>query len=120
MALLCFLLLIAQSAAAPVAPPPAAPPTDWPYRPGEDDYPAAALRNDEQGKTSYRIEIGPDGRVSRCTITGSSGSATLDAATCRLLRTRTRFVPAQDSEGHPVPDTRDGDITWRLPLPEGD
>ena len=118
MALLPVLLFAAQSAPAAAVPPAPAPLTDWPYRFSDDDYPPAALRNEEQGKTSYRLEIGPDGRVSRCTITGSSGSSVLDAATCRILRVRTRFAPAQDSEGHYIPDTRDGDVTWRLPPDE--
>ena len=29
-----------------------------------DDYPASALRNEEQGTTGFRLDVGPDGRVS--------------------------------------------------------
>jgi len=116
-------LLLAQPSARPPAPAPApapdaAPlrPTAWPFRLFTDeDYPAAALRAREQGRVVYRIEIGPDGRVSGCAVRRSSGSASLDAATCRIVRSRARFAPARDGAGRPVRDHRDGDVLWRLP-----
>ena len=121
--LLAALLAVQSGPAAPAAIPPAAGtvairPTDWPPIGlfTDDDYPAGALRGEHQGLVRFRLEIGPDGRVSNCTIRSSSGSSSLDERTCRILRTRSRFVPARDSEGHPVPDTRDGEVTWRLPL----
>lgn len=81
----------------------------------DEDYPASAIRAGEQGIVRYRLDIGPNGRVTSCTITASSGSAALDSTTCRLLRSRARFTPARDSSGQPVNDTADGAITWRLP-----
>jgi len=110
--------LLAQGMAAPpaaAATPPPGPPTDWPFRFQDEDYPAAALRGGEQGTVLYRLEIGPDGRVSNCTIRSSSGSAALDTRTCQVVRRRARFTPARDSEGNAVPDRRDGEVTWRLP-----
>jgi protein TonB len=79
-----------------------------------DDYPAAALRAEEEGRVNYRIAIGADGRVNDCTITGSSGSTALDTATCRILRSRARFVPARDRAGRPAADSRSGTIEWRM------
>lgn len=104
---------------APAAPAttPAAPPqplTAWPFRFSDDDYPAAALRGDHQGTVRYRVEIGPEGRVAGCTIIGSSGSGALDSATCRIVSRRGRFTPARDSAGAPVPDAREGEVTWRM------
>lgn len=116
-------ILAAQSStgahiATPAVPPPAAtvpqPPAEWPFRFNDDDYPAAAMRGNEQGTTRYRIAIDPDGRVARCTITGSSGSAPLDTATCRIVTRRARFAPAHDSAGNAVPDAREGEVTWRM------
>ena len=80
-----------------------------------DDYPASALRNEEQGTTSFRLDVGPDGRVSGCTVTGSSGSSALDSATCRLLRSRARFTPATDSTGAKTSDSVSGRIRWQIP-----
>ena len=105
-------------AARPAAPPPAAtvpgPPTEWPFRFHDFDYPAAATRNEEEGTTRYRVEIGPDGRVARCTIIGSSGSSALDQTTCRIVMRRARFTPARNRAGKPVRDTREAEVTWRM------
>lgn len=79
-----------------------------------DDYPAAALRNEEQGTVAIRLDIGVDGAVTACTVTGSSGSQSLDSTTCRLLQQRARFSPARDARGRPVPDTYTQHIAWRI------
>ncbi len=127
------LLLAAQAAPAParpggyaVPPPPPPPRTAAPVRPraplasyfSPDDYPAEALRNGEQGIVSYRLHVGPMGRVTRCVVTGSSGSAVLDAAACRILAERARFAPARDRRGRPTADIFSGRIRWELPPPE--
>jgi protein TonB len=80
-----------------------------------DDYPDSAIRNEEQGTTGFRLDVGPDGRVSNCTVTSSSGSSALDNATCRLMRSRARFTPATDSTGARVSDSVSSRIRWVLP-----
>lgn len=80
-----------------------------------DDYPAAAIRSEAQGTTSFRLTIGTSGRVENCQVTGSSGNSALDAATCRILRSRARYTPARDSNGNPTSGTDTGRVTWRLP-----
>lgn len=80
-----------------------------------DDYPAAAIRAYHEGTTAFRLLIGPDGRVAECAVTGSSGSAPLDEATCRILRSRARYTPARNAEGSPVNGADSGRVTWRLP-----
>lgn len=114
-------------------PPPAAPPPPPPPPPpapkveparakanlasyvSDEDYPDSAERNKEQGTTAFTLDVGPDGRVTGCSIAGSSGSSTLDATTCRLMRSRARFTPAHDSSGNPVGDRVSGRIRWVLP-----
>lgn len=66
--------------------------------------PAAALEGGEQGSVSCRLQVDAEGRVTKCEVTGSSGPATLDAATCPLLLERARFITAEA-----VP------ASWRLP-----
>lgn len=80
-----------------------------------DDYPQSAIRNEEQGTTGVRITVGPDGRAWSCDVISSSGSSSLDAATCNILRRRARFVPARDEAGNPISDTYDQRISWGLP-----
>ena len=80
-----------------------------------DDYPASAVRNDEQGTTRFQLTVGPDGRVKDCRVTGSSGSSALDTTTCRLMKSRARFTPARDSDGNAAGDTVSNAIRWVLP-----
>ena len=79
-----------------------------------DDYPNAALRNEEQGTATVALGVDPKGTVSSCTVTASSGSDSLDTTTCRLMIERARFTPAHDRRGRPVRDTYVQKITWRL------
>ena len=80
-----------------------------------DDYPAAALRAEAEGTTRFSLAIGPDGRVTNCTVTGSSGNSALDSATCRILRSRARYTPARDQNRNPTSGQDRGSVTWRLP-----
>jgi TonB family protein len=79
------------------------------------DYPAAALRNNEQGRVAFTLDIGPNGRVTNCSIRESSGSATLDSTTCRIMRSRARYTPARDARGVAVADRHQSAVTWVLP-----
>jgi TonB family protein len=124
-AFLALSLFAAGAAAQPSAPPDAEsqPGSKAPARAranlaslfSDEDYPTAALRNHEQGAVAFRIDVGADGSPTGCSVTGSSGSALLDATTCRLLMERARFEPARDSRGRPTADHYSGRIVWRLP-----
>lgn len=110
---------------APAPAPPAAPPQPRKVEPARaranlgsyvsnDDYPAAAINANQEGVTSFRLDVGPDGRVTNCTVTGSSGSSSLDSTTCRLMRARARFTPARDSNGNPTSDSVSASIRWQI------
>src|SRR5687767_11924526 len=71
----------------------------------DDDYPLSARTAGEAGTARVRLEVGPNGRVTNCAILQSSGSAALDSATCRIMRSRARFTPARDAAGTPATDT---------------
>ena len=111
--------------AAPVPPPPPPPPPPKKVEPARakanlgslvtnDDYPASALRAEEEGVTGFRLSVGTNGRVTGCQVTSSSGSSALDSATCRLLTARARFTPARDSNGNPTTDSVSARIVWRI------
>ena len=118
----------------PPSPPPPPPPATafWPPRIVEpprarmdfaslihdEDYPASALANREQGTARFTLTILVNGRVRDCLITRSTGSSALDHATCAILVRRARFTPARDSTGQPAEGRVTGDLTWRLPDPE--
>lgn len=111
-------------------PPPPAPPPPQTAAPAqrlranldyfaEDDYPAAALRGHHEGTTVFDLEIGTTGRVTNCTVTRSSGSAPLDQATCRILRSRARYIPARLADGSAGTAIDHGRVNWRLPEEDG-
>jgi protein TonB len=81
----------------------------------DDDYPAAAIRREEQGTVAFKLSINRRGGVDRCDIVSSSGSATLDHATCEIVTSRARFVPARDSRGDRIADEYSGRVRWVLP-----
>jgi TonB family protein len=114
---LAFLLLGLACASAAAAADPARARSEQPlaFYLSDEDYPAASVRNGEQGAVAFRLSIGADGRPAGCSVTRSSGSAALDATTCRLMMARPRFVPARDSSGKAVADAVEGRIVWRLP-----
>ncbi|MBW6524930.1 TonB family protein [Sphingomonas sp. RHCKR47] len=109
-----------------VAPPPPAPPviskasgvralgnrSSWITT---EDYPAAALRAEDEGVVSLTVQVGSDGRVTGCSVTASSGSATLDNATCRLYQRRARFEPARNDAGNAIATSYDDRVRWQLP-----
>jgi protein TonB len=85
----------------------------------DSDYPASALRDREQGTVGFRLTVSSEGRVSNCVVTSSSGSSALDAASCRIMRSRARFTPARNATGGFTTDTVNSRLSWtiRAPLP---
>jgi TonB family protein len=79
------------------------------------DFPARALKDRRQGIVAFQLEITPDGRVSHCNITGSSGHPDLDSTTCVLMARRGRFDPALDGQGQPIPGKWSNRVKWSLP-----
>ncbi|WBO22197.1 energy transducer TonB [Sphingomonas abietis] len=118
---------VPQAPIAPAPPPvPPAPPKPSQASPAKargnpgdwvtpDDYPPAALRQGAQGVTGFRLDVGPDGRVTNCTVTSSSGNTDLDQTACRLLPRRARFTPAKDASGNGIATTYSNNIRWQVP-----
>lgn len=79
------------------------------------DYRSSWIARELTGTARFRLEIAADGRVTDCTITGSTGHAALDAATCRLLEQRARFEPARNSKGDAVASSFANAVRWELP-----
>lgn len=108
--------------AAPPPPPPPKPVQPNPSPRGNtsswastDDYPARALRQEEQGTTRFRVTVGPNGRVQDCQVTASSGHEDLDQTTCRLITSRGRFDPAKDADGNPMVGYWSSQVKWVIP-----
>ncbi|MEO7278078.1 MAG: energy transducer TonB [Sphingomicrobium sp.] len=67
-----------------------------------NDYPAEAVRNNQQGSVIARLVINPAGGVESCSVIYSSKSEALDRATCHILQARTRLSPARDERDSPI------------------
>lgn len=63
------------------------------------------------GRAVLGIEISPEGRLTRCLPLSGSGNVGLDMELCRLLG-RTRWEPARDESGRPVPVSLSYVATW--------
>ncbi|MDF2385884.1 energy transducer TonB [Nostoc ellipsosporum NOK] len=81
----------------------------------DDDYPAAALRAEQAGTVRFRLDVDATGKVTNCTVTGSSGVSVLDSTACSLLKRRARFNPAEDESGNKIPAPYNGSFTWKIP-----
>lgn len=79
-----------------------------------DDYPAPALRREQQGATTVRLSVDTSGRPNECVIYGSSGSVYLDQASCSVMM-RSRYASALDEFGTPISGSVMRRIVWRLP-----
>ena len=64
------------------------------------------------GTVGFVFTVGVNGRVTRCTVTRSSGVPELDALTCRLVQQRFVYRPATDRYGRPVSDDVEGEQEW--------
>lgn len=79
------------------------------------DYRSSWINREMFGTARFRLEIAANGKVTSCTITGSTGHGELDNATCALIGKRARFEPARGSAGEPVPGKYESSVVWQLP-----
>jgi periplasmic protein TonB len=109
---------------APSAPPPPPPVAKRPKplpkgNPGNwantNDYPSRALQQEREGTTGFTVTVGPNGRVTDCQISSSSGHPDLDQATCTNVTRRARFDPALDGNGNPTTGTYSNRVRWQIP-----
>ena len=78
----------------------------------QDDYPPAAIRNEESGVSVATFTVGVDGKVSQCLAIGAT--PTLDAETCRIITRRFHHKPATDKNGLAVEQKITRSFAWSL------
>jgi TonB family protein len=79
-----------------------------------EDYPGAALQQDQTGIVKFVLLIDETGRVADCTVIETSGVATLDSQACATLKARARFEPARGPDGKPAKDAVTSRIIWKI------
>ena len=65
-----------------------------------------------KGTVGVRFTVQPNGRVTGCRPSASSGNRDLDTRTCRLIEQRLRFSPALDSQGRAVASEAQATYSW--------
>lgn len=80
----------------------------------QENYPSRALREETEGTVGVRVSVGPNGRVTGCAVTASSGSSILDDAACKGMDRYARFDPALDAAGNPITASWSTRIVYRL------
>ena len=78
------------------------------------DYPDLAIRDGRGGAVGFSVAVGPDGSITSCRVTASSGSADLDEATCKVIRKKASFHPALDVRGTPIVGTYSSRVQWKF------
>ena len=106
--------LYSQTANVDSKPQPIGNPSRWI---GEYDYPAAALADRPEGTVAFSLAVDHRGNVGQCQIRRSSGSATLDNATCTILARKAKFKPA--AAAGTGDRTYNGKVRWFAPEPVG-
>lgn len=79
-----------------------------------DAYPSESLQRGEEGVVRARVGVDAKGRPTSCTIVASSGSASLDMASCKLIRERGTFSPARDRRKRAVAGDVTLPIRWQI------
>lgn len=79
-----------------------------------DDYPRHAIRNEQSGAVKFILLVDETGSLKDCTVTETSGIASLDAQTCAVLMERGKLQPAT-LDGKGVKSWMMGRIRWEMP-----
>jgi protein TonB len=80
----------------------------------QENYPPRAVRSGTEGTVGVAVTVGPNGKVSACSVSSSSGSDVLDEAACDGMRRYAQFDPALDEDGNPTSASWSTRIVYRL------
>ena len=65
------------------------------------------------GSATISFRVNPDGRMTGCRVTRSSGDTSVDAIVCEAATRYLRFSPARDRDGRPIVYSMSYTPTWR-------
>jgi TonB family protein len=82
---------------------------------GPSEYPLDAIRAQLQGRVIVIGKVATDGHVEACIVVQTSGSQSLDGATCRIMRNKVHFTPARDKDGKALSSHYVLPVRWVLP-----
>jgi TonB family protein len=111
-----ILALLLAALAPQVADEPGAPRPDgdiaaW-FGPGA--YPEEAIRQHASGRVGFMVDVDPVGVPVTCTVTESSGAASLDDGTCAIIM-RAHFIAGHDAAGAAIAGRYSNHVRWVMP-----
>lgn len=80
-----------------------------------EDYPLEAVAKHEHGSAITHFTVNAEGRVENCRIARSTGSTSLDEASCAIITKRGRYKPAIDRAGDPISSEGSMTVHWMFP-----
>ena len=83
-----------------------------PLKIGEDYYPDASKRNNEEGTCRVQLKVAASGMITEATIQQTSGFPRLDEACLKAVKGQ-RMLPATE-DGKPIDTVAVLPITWKL------
>lgn len=78
------------------------------------EYPFHLLMSGQEATLAVRVTVNANGRASFCEIVDYSGPASFNDTACLLMLRHSRFSPATNSNGEPVPALWQTRITYRI------
>ncbi|MBA2935860.1 energy transducer TonB [Sphingomonas sp. CGMCC 1.13654] len=67
-----------------------------------------------------RYSVETDGHIGTCQVTGTSGNAALDSATCVAIQQHFRYKPAKDQDGTPFRTQIIDSVGWQMDREDSD
>lgn len=80
-----------------------------------NNYPIEAIKQGIEGSVTFDVDVDATGKPTACRITVSSGHPILDQATCDIVRSEGRFIPAKKADGKPIAGHYSNRAIWRMP-----
>ena len=80
----------------------------------DNAYPVDALRERQEGLSVVSLAVNEKGKVTACRVSETSGSTSLDNATCSMGR-KMHYAPARDAVGNAVTGEAPFRMNWHLP-----
>lgn len=78
------------------------------------DFPRQALMKGQSGAVTLVVLIDEAGQVADCSVTGTSGVASLDAQSCAIIKARVKMRPAVGLDGKAAKSTITQRVNWKL------
>ena len=79
-----------------------------------DSYPMEARKKGLEGAVAFDVDVDSQGKPTACRVAVSSSYQVLDEATCNIVLSKGRFIPAKGPDGKPIAGHYSKRTVWSL------